>query len=131
MLISYLISIMGANSIDISQYRSRIGTFSTKKLTCKIGKPSLRRQPLETHTLMESFIILSYLLVLSNVTQKLLIISGVELNPGPFSLGKKCLINIYIFEEKKYCFIFKNNNSSIPNLFIIFNTVKIRWLQRK
>merc|ERR1712079_248514 len=28
---------------------------------------------------------LSYLLVLSNVTQHLLIISGVELNPGPLS----------------------------------------------
>ena len=92
---------MGANSIDISQYRSRIGTFSGKKLTCNIGKATLENK-LKTQSLMESFIILSYLLVLSNVTQKLLIISGVELNPGPFSLGKKYLININIFEELKY-----------------------------
>ena len=83
---------MGANSIDISQYRSRIGTFSTKKLVCKTGKSSMGNN-LKSNGLMESLIILSYLLVLSNVTQKLLIISGVELNPGPFSLGKKHLIN--------------------------------------
>merc|ERR1712226_1586727 len=37
---------------------------------------------------MEAFIILSYLLVVSNVTQKLLILSGVELNPGPSTLDK-------------------------------------------
>ena len=82
---------MGANSIDISQYRSRIGTFSGKKLTCNIGKATLENK-LKTQSLMESFIIMSYLLVLSNVTQKLLVMSGVELNPGPFSLGKKYLI---------------------------------------
>ena len=77
---------MGANSIDISQYRSRIGTFSSKKLTSTVGKAFVGNK-LKTNTLMESIIIMSYLLVLSNVTQKLLIISGVELNPGPFTLG--------------------------------------------
>ena len=79
---------MGANSIDISQYRSRIGTFSGHKTTCSKEKVSLEKR-LTTNTLMQSLIMLSYLLVLSNVTQKLLIISGVELNPGPSSLGKK------------------------------------------
>ena len=79
---------MGANSIDISQYRSRIGTFSGKRLTSNKIKSPLGRE-LKSNGVMESFIILSYLLVLSNVTQKLLIISGVELNPGPFTLGKK------------------------------------------
>ena len=79
---------MGASSIDISQYRSRIGTFSRKNLSCNIGKSSSAK--LKTSTLMESLIILSYLLVLSNVTQKLLIMSGVELNPGPRSVGKIC-----------------------------------------
>ena len=82
---------MGASSIDISQYRSRIGTFSRKKFACNIGKSSAKKDKLKTSGLMESLIILSYLLVLSNVTQKLLIMSGVELNPGPFSLGKKYL----------------------------------------
>ena len=81
---------MGATSIDISQYRSRIGTFAGKKFACNTGKTSLG-YGLTTNSAMESFIILSYLLVLSNVTQKLLIMSGVELNPGPFSLGKKYL----------------------------------------
>ena len=79
---------MGANSIDISQYRSRIGTFSGKKLPHNGSKASLKNE-LKTNSVMESFMILAYLLVLSNVTQKLLIISGVELNPGPFPLGKK------------------------------------------
>ena len=79
---------MGANSIDISQYRSRIGTFAGKKSTCNKSQVSSGNK-LKTNTLMESFIILSYLLVLSNVTQKLLIISGVELNPGPLTLGRK------------------------------------------
>ena len=86
---------MGANSIDISQYRSRIGTFSGNKLTCRIGKSS--EKTLKTNTQMESFVILSYLLVLSNVTQQLLIISGVELNPGPFTLGKNYLTGISTF----------------------------------
>ena len=94
---------MGANSIDISQYRSRIGTFTGKNFSGNANKASLRNV-VKANTEMETFILLSYLLVLSNVTQKLLIISGVELNPGPFSLGKKYLINIYIFEEKKYYF---------------------------
>ena len=79
---------MGSNSIDISQYRSRIGTFSSHKSTCNIVKESSGKG-VKTNNLMESFIMLSYLLVLSNVTQKLLIISGVELNPGPAPLGKK------------------------------------------
>ena len=87
---------MGANSIDISQYRSRIGTFSGNKLTCRIGKSSSEKT-LKTNTQMESFVILSYLLVLSNVTQQLLIISGVEFNPGPFTLGKNYLTGISTF----------------------------------
>ena len=90
---------MGANSIDISQYRSRIGTFVGKKSTCNKSQVYSGNK-LKTNTLMESFIILSYLLVLSSVTQKLLIIAGLELNPGPFSLGKKCFIKMWIFIEK-------------------------------
>ena len=79
---------MGANSIDISQYRSRIGTFAGAGK--KLNKASLGKEE-KTNTVMESFMILAYLLVLSNVTQNLLIISGVELNPGPFQLGNICL----------------------------------------
>ena len=85
---SYLRNIMGANSIDISQYRSRIGTFAGKKSTCNKSQVSSGNK-FKTNTAMESFIILSYLLVLSNVIQTLLIISGLEMNPGPFNLGKK------------------------------------------
>ena len=84
---------MGANSIDISQYRSRIGTFAGKKFACNTGKTSLG-YVMTTNTAMESFIILSYLLILSNITQKLLIISGVELNPGPFDIGMKYFMNM-------------------------------------
>ena len=83
---------MGANSIDISQWRSRIGTFSGNKCVCNSGKASAPlANRLKPNDLIETLILLSYLLVLSNVTQKLLIMSGVELNPGPgtFSLGKK------------------------------------------
>ena len=90
-----------AASIDISQYRSRIGTFSRQKLTSNKGIVPLRPN-LKTNTIMESFIMLAYLLVLSNVTQKLLIISGVELNPGPSSLGKKHLMEIFNFSIKTY-----------------------------
>ena len=79
---------MGANAIDIGQYRARIGTFAGKNVSCNVSKSSLGNQ-LKTNNLMESFIILSYLLILSNVTQKLLIISGLELNPGPFDIGMK------------------------------------------
>ena len=77
---------MGANSIDISQYRSRIGTFAGgHRRKSSLGKTNAM---LKTNTIMESFMILSYLLVLSNITQMLLIISGLELNPGPpFYLG--------------------------------------------
>ena len=78
---------MGAGSIDISQYRSRIGTFCGVKLSGNICKSSSGAR-LKTNGVMESFIILSLLLVLSTVTQTLLVISGVELNPGPKSLGK-------------------------------------------
>ena len=93
---------MGASSIDISQYRSRIGTFAGKK-SPRINKASLENK-LKTNTVLESFIILSYLLVLSNVTQKLLIISGVELNPGPsFPIGKEYTIKI-LTSLKKICF---------------------------
>ena len=82
---------MGANSIDISQYRSRIGSFSGRKLMCNKSKTSLGNK-LKTNTTMECFIMLSYILVLSNVTQTLLIISGVELNPGPFSLKERNIL---------------------------------------
>ena len=85
---------MGANSIDISQYRSRIGAFSGKKFT--YGNASFGNK-LMKNTVLESFLIMSCLLVLSKVTQKLLIISGIELNPGPFSLGKKHFMDIYRF----------------------------------
>ena len=78
---------MGANSIDISQYRSRIGTFVGKKLTFNTIK-ARSGNVLKTNTVMESFMILSCLLALSNVTKTLLIIAGVELNPGPLHLGK-------------------------------------------
>ena len=79
---------MGANSIDINQYRSRIGSFAGNKVSCKPRKTSLGKK-LKTNALIESFMMLSYLLVLANVTQILLIISGVELNPGPlYPLGK-------------------------------------------
>ena len=85
---------MGANSIDINQYRSRIGTFSGgKKMTCSTANASSGNR-VKAYTVMECFIMLSYLLVLANVTQTLLIISGVELNPGPFDIGKNHFINI-------------------------------------
>ena len=81
---------MGANSIDISQYRSRIGTFAGRKSTGNKSKKSLV-YTLKTNTVTEYFMILSCLLVFSNITQTLLIISGVELNPGPFTIGKKMI----------------------------------------
>ena len=84
---------MGANSIDITQYRSRIGTFTGKNFSCNTNKASLRNV-VKASTRMETFMILAYLLVLSNVTQKLLIISGVEVNPGPFQLGNKYFMGI-------------------------------------
>ena len=84
---------MGSTSIDITQYRSRIGTFSGKKHKCNASQVSSGNK-LKTNTAMESFIMLSYLLVLSNVTQKLLILSGVELNPGPFAVGKIWLMKM-------------------------------------
>ena len=89
---------MGANSIDISQYRSRIGTFTGKNFSGNANKASLRNV-VKANTEMETFILLSYLLVLSNVTQKLLIISGVELNPGPFQLGNKLWAYEYYYPE--------------------------------
>ena len=70
---------------------------------CKTGKLS-RGNNLKSNGLMESLIILSYLLVLSNVTQQLLIISGVELNPGPFPLGNKPVIDIIICQKYKVMF---------------------------
>ena len=90
---------MGASSIDISQYRSRIGTFVGKKSICTKSQVS-SGDKCKTNTAMESFIILSCLLVLSNVTQTLLIISGLEMNPGPFNLGKKWFMKIRTFIEK-------------------------------
>ena len=69
-------------TIDITQYRSRIGTFAGKKIKCNSVN----------YNIIESFILLSFLLVLSTVTKTLLIISGVELNPGPFTVGKKYLM---------------------------------------
>ena len=88
---------MGANSIDISQYRCTIGSFVVKS-PCNRTKMSSKNK-LKTHTVLESFVILSYLLVLSDVTQNLLIISGVELNPGPFDLGKEYLIYMVTFSK--------------------------------
>ena len=87
---------MGAASIYISQYRSSIGTFAGKKLLYGRSNtnPASLGNKLKTNTLIDSFIMLSYLLVLSNVTQHLLVISGVELNPGPYSLGKNSLITL-------------------------------------
>ena len=86
-------NIMGANSVDISQYRSRIGTFVGKKIACGPSKASIGNR-LKSNTIMNSFIMLSYLLVISNVTQILLIISGVELNPGPGpEAGNKYIIS--------------------------------------
>ena len=87
---------MGSSSIDISQYRSRIGTFSRHKSTSNTVKASLGKT-VKTNNIMQSFVMLSYLLVLSNVTQTLLIISGVESNPGPATPGKKYLMNISTF----------------------------------
>ena len=79
--------IMGSNSIDISQYRSRVGTFNGKKIRC--GSKTSLGSRLKLDIVMGAFIMLSNLLVLANVIQTLLIISGVEMNPGPYSLGIK------------------------------------------
>ena len=89
-------NIMGANSVDISQYRSRIGTFVGKKIACGSSKASIGNG-LKSNTIMNSFLMLSYLLVLSNITQNLLIISGVELNPGPGpEAGNKYTISTFV-----------------------------------
>ena len=86
---------MGANSIDISQYRSRIGTFVGKKMAGGSSKGSIGSR-LKPNTIINSFLMLSYLLVVSNVTQILLIISGVELNPGPGpEAGNKYITSIF------------------------------------
>ena len=53
---------MGANSIDISQYRSRIGTFTGTKSPCMSSKVSSGKKT-KSNTIMESFIILSYQVV--------------------------------------------------------------------
>ena len=98
---------MGANSIDISQYRSRIGTFAGNKSTCRTSKASMNT--LKTNTILESFVILSYLLILSNVTQNLLIISGLELNPGPYTLGKNYFMAQYSFEMIRVQLIYSFN----------------------
>ena len=89
---------MGANSIDISQYRSRIGIFTGRKLTCSKINVSLANK-LKTNTGMETFIVMSFLLILSNVIHILLIISGLELNPGPFSLGNRYFGHMNSLEE--------------------------------
>ena len=110
---------MGANSIDISQYRSRIGTFAGKKVICQHRSSSASfGNGLKTKNLMETFVMLSYLLILSGVTQKLLIMSGVEINPGPFYLGKKLLISIYTFVKTHLRFVMKK--PSFSNLLICF-----------
>ena len=79
---------MGANSVDISQYRSRIGTFARKNIKCSTRRTSCG-VGLTASNVIDSFIMLSCLLVLSDIAQQLLIISGVELNPGPSPLGMK------------------------------------------
>ena len=84
---------MGANSIDISQYRSRIGTFTGTKSPCSSSKVSSGKK-IKSNTIMESFILLSFLLVLSTVTLILLTISGVEMNPGPFTVGKEYFMDV-------------------------------------
>ena len=89
---------MGANSIDISQYRSRIGTFVGKKMAGGSSKASIGSR-LKLNNIMNSFLMLSYLLVLSNVTQILLIISGVELNPGPGPEAGKNTLFVYLSER--------------------------------
>ena len=99
---------MSANSIDIGQYRSRIGTFTGRKSSCNTSIVSSGRK-LTTSTVLESFIILSYLLVLSNVTQTLLIVSGLELNPGPqgsrTSLGKNYFIDkMHFYIRNGFCY---------------------------
>ena len=88
---------------DISQYRSRIGTFSGKLIICHKGSLSSSfGNGLKTKNLLETFIMLSHLLILSNVTHTILIMSGVETNPGPSSLGKKLLMSISTFEKNTY-----------------------------
>ena len=82
--------------VDISQYRSRIGTFARKKISYGTSKAYIGKR-LKSNTIMNSFIMLSCLLVLSDIAQQLLIISGVELNPGPFTLGKNYLTGISTF----------------------------------
>ena len=99
---------MGANSIDISQYRSRIGTFAGKKIKCSTRRASCG-VGLTASNVMDSFIMLSCLLVLSDIAQQLLIISGVELNPGPNSLGKTYFfiyLQIFYIDTIKLCLIF-------------------------
>ena len=86
---------MGANSIDICQYRSRIGTFAGIKTSCNLNNVSLENKFM-ANAVMETFIVMSFLYVISSVIQKLLIISGLELNPGPFSLGKKYWDNLIL-----------------------------------
>ena len=68
-------------------YRARIGIFAGKKLTCNKRNASLVNAT-------KSLILLPYLLVLSNITQILLIMSGVEINPGPSFIGKKNSIKV-------------------------------------
>ena len=57
---------------------------------------------LKLNNIMNSFLMLSYLLVLSNVTQILLIISGVELNPGPGPEAGKNTLFVYLSERIEY-----------------------------
>ena len=108
--------IIDANSIDISPYRSRIGTFAGTKSASKTGEKVSLENKLKTNTALQSFIILSYLLVLSNVKQKLLIMSGMELNTGPsFPLGKICCFLEFYF---LWHFFIKKINS-YPLLFSV------------
>ena len=105
---------MGANSIDISQYRSRIGTFAGKKIRCSTRRASCG-------------IMLSCLFVFSVVAQQLLIRSGVESNPGPNSLGRK-LIFIYL-----QIFHIDNNVLVMLNIAFVLVTKYLQknWLLRK
>ena len=83
---------------DISQYRSRIGTFTGKLLICHTGSSSASfANGLKTKNMLETFIMLSHLLIVSGVTKMVLIMSGVEINPGPFSLGKTFLMSVSTF----------------------------------
>ena len=71
-------------SVSIQQWRSSIGSFigggiRSSRLTSKVG-PGLRIQGSAN-----MIVITAMLLVYANITQTLLVKSGVESNPGPIT----------------------------------------------